>query len=140
VDEEELQINKPISGLTIEELLDEKAMIPAYRKWHAEEGRRYFESLDRVSLEPELSENEMLNFKYLQAVYSLNTFYGRHIKPCDNNFETENERICSAIIGWGGTILDMHRAGADALYCALLSDSYTDKAIMVKAVGWYIPF
>jgi hypothetical protein len=102
MDEEELQISKPISELTIEELLDEKAKIPAYRKWYAEEGRRYFESLDRVSLEPELSENEMLNFKYLQAVYSLNTFYGHHIKPCDNNFETENEKICSAIIGWGG--------------------------------------
>jgi hypothetical protein len=140
VDKEELQINKPISELTIEELMDEKAKIPAYRKWYEEEGRRYFKSLDRVSLEPGLSENEMLNFKYLQAVYSLNTFYSYHIKPCDNNLETENEKICSAIIGWGGTILDMHKAGADALYCALLSDPCTDKAILVKTVDHYIPF
>jgi hypothetical protein len=34
----------------------------------------------------------------------------------------------------------MHKAGADALYCALLSDPYTDEAIMVKTIGQYIPF
>jgi hypothetical protein len=132
-------MSKPMPELTKEELLDEKTKIPAYRKWFAEKGRRYFESLGRVSLEPKLSENEMLNFKYLQAAYSLNAFYDCHIKP-EGYFETEREKICSAIIEWGGTIVDMHQAGVDALYCACLSDPYTDKEILAKTVYWHIPF
>jgi hypothetical protein len=82
---------------------------------------------------------ELLRFNYLKAVYSLNTFYGCHVKP-EGYFETETEKICAAIIGWEGTIVDMHKAGADALYCALLSDPYTDKEILAKTAYWHIPF
>lgn len=88
---------------------------------------------------PELSEDEMLNFKYLQALYSLNTFYGCHIKPAAH-FKTENERVCAELIGTGGSIVDMYRAGADALYCALLSDPFTDKTILLKTEDDHIPF
>jgi hypothetical protein len=137
MDKEGIKIT--ISELTIKELLDIKANLPAYRKWYAEEGRWYFMSLDRVSSEPQLSENEMLNFLYLKAAYSLNTFHGCHIKP-EGYFETGTEKICAAIIGWGGTIVDMRKAGADALYCALLSDPHTDKATLLKTVDQHIPF
>jgi hypothetical protein len=82
---------------------------------------------------------EILRFRYLQAVYSLNTFYGCRIKPYEN-LETRNERICAAVIERGGTIIDMHGSGADALYCALLSDPFTDKSLLLKTVEQYIPF
>jgi hypothetical protein len=132
-------IDKPISELTPEELSREKAKLPEYRAWYEFEGKRYFNSLDRVSFELDISENEMLNFKYLQAIYSLNTFCGGHIKPAAY-FETENERVCSEIIEKGGSILDMYKAGAEALYSALLSDPVTDKDILLKTVEWHIPF
>lgn len=132
-------INKPISELTPEELCAEKAKLPEYRKWHEQEGRQYFKSLDKVVFEPNLPENEMLNFKYLQAIYTLNTFFGCHIKPAAY-FKTDNEYICSEVIEKGGNILDMYKAGADALYCALLSDSFTDKDILLKTVDQHIPF
>jgi hypothetical protein len=86
-----------------------------------------------------LSIHEMLNFKYLQAVYSLNTFFGYHLKP-EAYFETGNETICAQVIKKGGNIVDMYRAGADALYCALLSDPFTDKDLLLKTVNIHIPF
>jgi hypothetical protein len=132
-------INKPISELTSEELYNEKAKLPEYRKWYELEGRRYFQTLDKFSFEPDISENEMLNFKYLQAIYTLNTFFGYHIKPAAY-FETNNEKICSEVIERGGSILDMFKNGADALYCALLSDTDTDKEILLKTVERHIPF
>jgi hypothetical protein len=131
--------DKPISKLTREELCNEKAELSEYHKWYESEGRQYFQALDKVSFEPNLSENEMLNFKYLQALYSLNTFFGYHIKP-SACFETDNEKICSEIIERGGSILDMFKKGADALYCALLSDTNTDKEILLKTVERHIPF
>jgi hypothetical protein len=81
----------------------------------------------------------MLNFKYLQAIYTLNAFFGYHIKPTAY-FETDNEKICSEIIERGGSILDMFKNWADALYCALLSDTATDKEILLKTVERHIPF
>jgi hypothetical protein len=39
-----------------------------------------------------------------------------------------------------GTIPDMYKAGSDALYCALLSDSRMEKEIMLKTVDRHIPF
>jgi hypothetical protein len=132
-------IDKPISKLTREELCNEKAKLPEYHKWYESEGRQYFQALDKVSFEPDLSENEMLNFKYLQAIYTLNTFFGYHIKPAAY-FQTDNEKICSEIIERGGSILDMFKNGADALYCALLSDTTTDKEILLKTVERHIPF
>lgn len=130
---------KPMSELTSEELRNERAKLPEYRKWYESEGKQYFQALDKISFEPDLSENEMLNFKYLQAIYTLNTFFGYHIKPLAY-FETDNEKICSEIIERGGSILDMFRNGADALYCALLSDANTEKEILLKTVERHIPF
>jgi hypothetical protein len=130
---------KPMSELTSEELRNERAKLPEYRKWYESEGKQYFQALDKISFEPDLSENEMLNFKYLQAIYTLNTFFGYHIKPLAY-FETDNEKICSEIIEQGGSILDMFRNGADALYCALLSDANTEKEILLKTVERHIPF
>lgn len=86
-----------------------------------------------------MGEAETLNFMYLQAVYSLNTFYGFRIRPA-GCFETENERVCAEVIGKGGNIVDMRRAGADALYCALLSEPFVDKELLLKTVDRYIPF
>jgi hypothetical protein len=86
-----------------------------------------------------LTEGETLNFMYLRAVYSLNTFYGYHIKPV-GHFETRNEKICAGIIGRGGNIIDMYKSGADGLYCALLSDPLTDVCLLRKTVEQYIPF
>jgi hypothetical protein len=34
----------------------------------------------------------------------------------------------------------MYHAGADAVYCALLSDPLTDKEIFLKTVERHIPF
>lgn len=86
-----------------------------------------------------LNEEETLNFLYLQAVYSLNTFYGCRIKP-DGYFKTGNEKICSEIIEKGGSIADMYKSGADALYCVLLSEPLTDVRLLLKTVECYIPF
>jgi hypothetical protein len=86
-----------------------------------------------------LSPDEILRFRYLQAVYSLNTFYGYRIKPY-GNLETENERICGGVIERGGTIVDMFTSGADPVYCALLSDPLTDISLLLKTVEHYIPF
>jgi hypothetical protein len=82
---------------------------------------------------------ETLNFMYLQAVYSLNTFYGCHIRP-SGYFETNDGKICAEVIGRGGGIVDMYRAGADALYCALLSDPLTDESLFIKTIAQHIPF
>jgi hypothetical protein len=125
--------------LTREELRGEREKLDEYRAWREREGRQYVKSLDAVSFEPDLSEDAMLRFKYLQAVYSLNTFYGCRIEPA-LYYETETERICSEIIKWGGSVVDMCQAGAEALYAALLSDAFTDKAILLKAVDRHIPF
>jgi hypothetical protein len=129
-------IDKPISELTLEELFTEKAKLPEYRKQYEQEERK---PLDKVVFEPDLPENEMLNFKYLQAIYTLNAFFYCHIKPAAY-FTTDNEHICAEVIERGGDILDMRKAGADALYCALLSDSSTDKDILQKTVDQHIPF
>jgi hypothetical protein len=131
-------IDKPMAELTREEFYGEKAKLLTYHnEWP--ERKQYLKLLDEVSLEPDLPENEMLNFKYLQAIYMLNTFFDCHIKPAAY-FETRDEKICAEIIEQGGTIPDMYRAGADALYCALLSDSRMDKEIMLKTVDRHIPF
>jgi hypothetical protein len=132
-------IGKTISELTNEKLQAEKAKLSEYRKWYDSEGKRYYKLLDSVSFEPDISENEMLNFKYLQAIYSLNAFFGYHVKPAAC-FETDNEKICSEVIERGGDILEMYHAGADALYCVLLSDPLTDKEIFLKTVERHIPF
>jgi hypothetical protein len=86
-----------------------------------------------------LSHREILTFKYLQAIYSLNTFYGYQIKPVAY-FETDNEIVCAQVIEKGGDIVEMYRAGADALYCALISDPLTDKDLLLKTINFYIPF
>jgi hypothetical protein len=86
-----------------------------------------------------LSEDEMINFRYLQAVYCLNTFYGHSIKP-HGNLETRNEKICREVIERGGDIVEMYKSGADALYCALLSDPDPDERLLLKTVERYIPF
>jgi hypothetical protein len=86
-----------------------------------------------------LTEAEVLNFRYLQAVYSLNQFYGCRINPTAS-LETKNEQICMEIIKAGGNIVDMFNAGADAVYCALLSDPLTDKTLLLKTIDLYIPF
>jgi hypothetical protein len=88
---------------------------------------------------PGLTEDGALNFQYLRAVYSLNAFHGYRIRP-RGNFETRDEIICAAVIGRGGDIAEMHRAGADPLYCALLSDPLADEGILLKTVEQYIPF
>jgi hypothetical protein len=90
-------------------------------------------------LPEDLNHRETLAFRYLQAVYSLNTFYGYHLKP-SGYFETTNEKACAAVIEQGGTIVDMYRAGADPLYCALLPDPLTDKGLFLKTIDLYIPF
>jgi hypothetical protein len=82
---------------------------------------------------------EILTFRYLQAVYSLNRFYGCRVNPVAS-FETKDEKICADVIKAGGDITAMYKAGADALYCALLSDPLADKAILLKTVDRYIPF
>jgi hypothetical protein len=82
---------------------------------------------------------EILRFRYLQAVYSLNTFYGHSIKP-HGYFETHNEKICMTVIEQGGNIVEMYKSGADALYCALLSDPDPDERLLLKTVKRYIPF
>ena len=86
-----------------------------------------------------LSGDEFLTFGYLRAVYSLNTFYGHRIKP-EGYFKTNNETICAAAIERGESIVDMHKSGADALYCALLSDPRTDRSVFLKTVELHIPF
>jgi hypothetical protein len=83
--------------------------------------------------------DELLRFRYLQAVYSLNTFYGHHIKT-SAYFETKEEKICAQVIEQGGSIVEMYKSGADALYCALLSDPLTDEALFIKTVERHIPF
>jgi hypothetical protein len=98
------------------------------------------ETSGTIKIPEDLTEAEVLNFMYLQAVYSLNQFYGRRINPSAAHFETNDEKICAEIIRTGGNIVDMHKAGADALYCALLSDPLTDKDILLKTVDCYIPF
>ncbi|MDR1903917.1 MAG: hypothetical protein LBQ88_16740 [Treponema sp.] len=132
-------IDKPISELSQKELEGERVKLEKYRKWYETEGCRYFASLDKVSLDPVLGVNEMLNFKYLQAVYSLNTFFGCHLEP-EAYFETGNEIVCAQVIEKEGDIVDMYRAGADAWYCALLSDPFTDKNLLLKTVEVHIPF
>jgi hypothetical protein len=132
-------IDKPISYLSQKELEGERAKLEKYRKWYEAEWRRYFASLDKVALDPVLDVNEMLYFKYLQAVYSLNTFFGCHLEP-EAYFETGNEIICAQVIKKGGDIVDMYKAGAEALYCALLSDPLTDKNLLLKTVEVHIPF
>jgi hypothetical protein len=86
-----------------------------------------------------LTEGETLNFMYLQAVYSLNTFYGLHIKPT-GYFKARDEKICAEIIEKGGSILDMYKSGADPVYCAMLSDPLTDVSLLTKTVELFIPF
>jgi hypothetical protein len=95
--------------------------------------------LDAVSFEPDLPENAMLTFKYLQAVYSLNTFYGGRVAPA-GYFESANERTCAAVIMRGGSIVDMYADGAEALYAALLSDPLTEQAILQDTADRHIPF
>jgi hypothetical protein len=94
---------------------------------------------ETIELPEDLDEAGILNFQYLQAVYSLNTFYGYHIKP-EGYFETKNEEICAEVIKQGGNIVDMYKSGADALYCALLSDPCTDEALFNKTLNQHIPF
>jgi hypothetical protein len=92
-----------------------------------------------LELPEDLDEKEALNFRYLQAVYSLNQFYGCGMSS-SAYLETKNEKICAEVIKAGGTIVDMYKAGADAVYCALLSDPVTDKDTLLKTVGMHIPF
>jgi hypothetical protein len=94
---------------------------------------------EAIEIPDDLTEGAILNFRYLQAVYSLNTFYGRHIKP-SAYFETKDEKLCAEVIEQGGNIVDMYKSGADALYCALLSDPCTEKALFIKTVDQHIPF
>jgi hypothetical protein len=86
-----------------------------------------------------LTEAGTLNFLYLQAVYSLNTFYGYRVRPA-GDFAAGTEKICAEVIERGGSIVEMYNAGADGLYCALLSDPLTDKRLLLKTVERYIPF
>jgi hypothetical protein len=137
--EAEVLTRKPMAELTREELRGEREKIAEYRKRSEREGGPYAKSLDAVSFEPDLPEDAMLTFKYLQAVYSLNTFYGCRVEPA-GYFESANERVCAAVIMRGGSVEDMYTAGAEALYAALLSDPFTDKAILQKTTDRHIPF
>jgi hypothetical protein len=128
-----------IAELTDKELRDEKANLPEYREWHKQEGEQYYSLLDTAARDPDISEDEMFNFKYLQAIFCLNTFFGFRIEP-EGYFEDGNEKICSDAIGRGGDITDMLKKGAEALYCALLSNASLDKDILLKTVAMHIPF
>jgi hypothetical protein len=86
-----------------------------------------------------LTADGALNFLYLQAVYSLNTFYGRRVRP-KGGFAAGNEKICAEVIERGGSITDMYKAGADALYCALLSDPLADAGLLLRTIERHIPF
>jgi hypothetical protein len=86
-----------------------------------------------------LTEEGLINFRYLQAVYSLNVFYGYGIMP-RGYFTARDEKICADTIRKGGTVADMYKSGADPLYCALLSDPATDREILLKQTESYIPF
>ncbi|MDR0388369.1 MAG: hypothetical protein LBH57_10080 [Treponema sp.] len=88
---------------------------------------------------PGLTEPELLNFGYLRAVYSLNMFYGYQIKPA-GRFETKNEKISAEVIGRGGDIREIYKSGADAGYCALLSDPLAGRDVLLKTVELFIPF
>jgi hypothetical protein len=94
---------------------------------------------EALEIPDDLTLDELLRFRYLQAVYSLNTFYGYHIKP-SAYFETKDEKIAAQVIERGGNIVDMYKSGADAVYCALLSDPLTDEALFIKTVERHIPF
>jgi hypothetical protein len=108
----------------------DQMLAPRWYKEYRQSVEGFLDSLTAV---------EMLNFLYLQAVYSLNRFYGCRIIPA-GNFETKNEKICAEITGKGGSIVDMYKSGADALYCALLSEPLVDKRLLLKTVECYIPF
>jgi hypothetical protein len=86
-----------------------------------------------------LTADELLRFRYLQAVYSLNTFYGHRIRT-SGCFETKDESLCAEVINRGGDIVEMYKAGADALYCALLLDSLTEEDLFQKTLDRFIPF
>jgi hypothetical protein len=86
-----------------------------------------------------LTEAEVLNFRYLQAVYSLNTFYGARVRP-EGFFTAADEKICAEALRKGGGVVDMYKSGADALYCALLSDPAADEETLLKTVRRHIPF
>jgi hypothetical protein len=137
--EAEILTLTPIAELTREELRGEKTKLADYRAWFEREGRRHIKSLGLVSFEPDLPENAMLTFKYLQAVYSLRMFYGRRVETA-GYFESANERVCAAVMIRGGSIADMYADGAEALYAALLSDPFTDKAVLQKTIDRHIPF
>jgi hypothetical protein len=94
---------------------------------------------ETLELPEGLDEAGILNFRYLQAVYSLNMFYGYRIKP-EGYFETKDEKLCAEIIKQGENIVDMYKSGADALYCALLSDPCTSEALFIKTLDQHIPF
>jgi hypothetical protein len=115
--------------------MDKTELIHSLKWWQRYNRRLSADSLNDLKL----NEDELINFKYLQAVYGLNTFFGYHIKP-QGEFRADNEQICAKIIEQGGDIRAMHEAGAGALYCALLSDPYTDKDMALKTVDRHIPF
>jgi hypothetical protein len=123
---------KPIAEFTDEELQNEKNKMNEYKYWYENEGRRYYKMLDKVSLDPDLPENEMLEFMYLRACYNLN------VKPL-GIFEG-NAAVCYEVMKDGGDILEMYRKGCDPIYAALLSNPDIDKDVLQKTIDQHIPF
>jgi hypothetical protein len=115
---------KPQDKMTFEERLEF-----SYTKQLKEEKEL---ALKRYEFPEGLDENGMLDFIYLRSCYSLN------VKPM-GNFEG-NALICAEVMQRGGNIIDMYKAGADAVYAACLSGCYSDEELDREIIGAHIPF
>jgi hypothetical protein len=78
-----------------------------------------------------LDEEGLCNFLYLQACYLLKR------KP--QGVFSGDARIAAKVILQGGDIVDMYRAGADALYAALISNPYLTAEVAEKIYKAHIP-
>jgi len=79
-----------------------------------------------------LSIKELEDFLYLRACLYMD------VKPT-GNFEG-NARICAEVMQQSKSIVDMHRTGANSIYCACLSQHGLDEDVQRDIINAHIQF
>ena len=109
----------------------EEAVETGYLKEKAE-NREAEEAAKRSEYPENLDENGALHFLYLRACVFLNR------KP--EGFFTGEAEICASVLAGGGSLADMVKAGAGAVYVSCLSKHDLDADIQREIIGSHIPF
>jgi len=101
-------------------------------KKEREEKKRVNKLLKQYETPDGLNEKEFEQFYYLRACLCLG------IKPT-GDFEGD-AAICADVMRNGGDILEMHRSGANAVYCSCLSSHGLDAEVQKEIIDQHVPF